>query len=212
MTQRKALEIGTRERVPMPDLQKAWAARSRTVLWFTGMLCFAILLCLSVSAKLNAQTIAARDVVAPAAYASFDPVARGREFQIAVVMNIRKGYHVNARKPTLEYLIPTDLKLEVPAGFKAGEVSYPEGKLRTFAFSKSDPLNVYEGSVILRVPVTVAADAATGAQTIPLKLRYQACSNEVCLPPVTLNVTATVNVAASPSAAKPAHAEIFAKH
>lgn len=161
---------------------------------------------------MNAQTIAARDVVAPAAYASFDPVARGHEFQLAVVMNIRKGYHVNARKPTLEYLIPTDLKLEPPTGFQAGEVSYPQGKLRTFAFSKSDPLNVYEGSVILRVPVTVAGDAPTGTQTIPLKLRYQACSNEVCLPPVTLNVTATVNVVASPSAAKAAHSEIFTKH
>ena len=33
-------------------------------------------------------------------------------------------------------------------------------------------------------------DAPTGAQHIPLKLRYQACNNEVCLPPVTLPVDA----------------------
>ena len=157
------------------------------------------------------QVPSAKDVVAPSAFASFDPAARGQKLQLAVVLKIRQGYHINARKPTLDYLIPTDLKIEWPAGFQAGEISYPQGHLRAFAFSKSDKLNVYEGNAILRVPVTVSADAAAGAQTIPLKLRYQACSNEVCLPPVTLSLTATVNVAASPSAAKPAHRELFPK-
>lgn len=158
-----------------------------------------------------AQIPSAKDVVAPSAYASFDPAARGHELQLAVVLKIRQGYHINARKPTLDYLIPTDLKLDLPSGLQAGEVAYPQGTLRTFAFSKSDKLNVYEGNAILRVPITVSADAPTGPQRIPLKLRYQACSNEVCLPPVTLSLTATVNVASSPSAAKPAHRELFPK-
>lgn len=163
------------------------------------------------SATEAAQIPAAKDVVAPSAYASLDPVGRGQSLQLAVVLKIRQGYHINARKPTLDYLIPTDLKLQTPAGFQAGEVSYPQGTLRAFAFSKSDKLNVYEGKTILRVPITVSADAPTGAQTIPLKLRYQACSNEVCLPPATLQLNATINVAASSSAAKPAHRELFPK-
>ena len=45
-----------------------------------------------------AQIPAARDVVKPSAFASFDPVARGKEMEIAVVMKIRDGYHVNARE------------------------------------------------------------------------------------------------------------------
>jgi hypothetical protein len=65
--------------------------------------------------------------------------------------------------------------------------------------------------VILRLPVTALASAPLGEQHIPLKLRYQACSNELCLPPVTLPLEAVVNVAASASAAKPAHSEIFGK-
>ena len=64
----------------------------------------------------QAQIPNAKDVVASAAYPSFEPVARGKEFQIAVVLKIRDGYHINARKTTLDYLIPTDLKVEVPAG------------------------------------------------------------------------------------------------
>jgi hypothetical protein len=155
-----------------------------------------------------AQVPSPKDVVAPAAFASYDPVARGKEFQIAVVMKIRDGFHVNARKKSADYLIATDLKTDGATGFKIGDVTYPEGELHTFSFSKT-PLNVYERTVVLKVPVTVAADAPTGAQHIPLKLRYQACSNEVCLPPVTLPVDASVNVAAGSGAAHPAHPELF---
>ena len=155
-----------------------------------------------------AQVPSPKDVVAPSAFASYDPVARGKEFQIAVVMKIREGFHVNARKKSAEYLIATDLKTGGATGFKIGEVKYPEGQERTFTFSKA-PLNVYEKTVVLKVPVTALADAPTGAQHIPLKLKYQACNNEVCLPPVTLPVDATVNVTASTSAAHPAHPELF---
>jgi thiol:disulfide interchange protein DsbD len=161
-------------------------------------------------AVLLAQVPSGRDVVKPEIYASLEPVGRGSSFQIAVVMKIRPGFHVNAREKSEVYLIATDLKATLPAGFTSGEVSYPKGKLEKFAFSKI-PLNVYQDTVILRMPVTALASAPLGEQHIPLKLRYQACSNELCLPPVTLPLDATLNVAASASAAKPAHSEIFGK-
>jgi cytochrome c biogenesis DsbD-like protein len=162
----------------------------------------------SVRTRATPQVPSPKDVVAPTAVASYDPVARGKQFQIAVVMKIREGFHVNARKKSAEYLIATDLKTDGATGFKIGDVAYPDGQERTFTFSKT-PLNVYEKTVVLKVPVTALADAPTGAQHIPLKLRYQACNNEVCLPPVTLPVDATVNVTASTSAAHPAHPELF---
>jgi DsbC/DsbD-like thiol-disulfide interchange protein len=158
--------------------------------------------------RVSAQVPNANEVVAPAAYASANPVARGVPFQLAVVLKIRPGFHINAREKSAAYLIATDLKYELPAGFTAGEAIYPKGTLHTFAFSKDKPLNVYEDTVTLKLPVTVTADAPLGEQRFALKVRYQACSNEVCLPPVTLPVVATVNVAATGS--KAAHAEIFA--
>jgi len=149
-----------------------------------------------------------RDVVSPSAYASLDPVARGSAFQLAVVLKIRPGFHINARQTSAEYLIATDLRPDVPAGFKPGDVAYPKGELHTFSFSKK-PLNVYEDKVIIRMALSALPDAPLGAQHIPLKLRYQACSNEVCLPPVTVDVDATITVAATPDAARHAHPELF---
>ncbi len=152
------------------------------------------------------QVPSGRDVVSPSTYASLDPAARGSSFQLAVVLKIRPGFHINAREKSEDYLIATDLKAELPAGFQAGEVSYPKGKLHSFTFSKK-PLNVYEDTVILRLSLTALPTAPLGAQHIPLKLRYQACSREICLPPVTLALDATLNVA--PSGAKPVHPEFF---
>jgi len=53
------------------------------------------------------------------------------------------------------------------------------------------------------MPVTALANAPLGEQHTPLKLRYQACSSELCLPPVTLTLDLTLNVAASASVARP---------
>jgi thiol:disulfide interchange protein DsbD len=185
-------------------------AKVRIQLVRVGACAFALLLATAniKAPRAAAQVPSPKDVVSPTAFVSYDPVARGKEFQIAVVMKIRDGFHVNARKKSAEYLIATDLKTDGAAGFKIGDVTYPEGELRTFTFSKT-PLNVYEKTIVLKMAATALSDAPTGAQHIPLKLRYQACNNEVCLPPVTLPVDATVNVTASASAAHPAHPEVF---
>lgn len=132
-------------------------------------------------------------------------------FQVAVVLKIRPGFHVNAREVSADYLIPTDLKTEVPAGFKLSDVIYPKGTLQTFSFSKNKPLNVYTNTVVVRLPLTVLPNASLGAQHLAMKLRYQACSNEICLPPVTKDVEATINVVADAAAAKPANPELFSR-
>jgi len=132
----------------------------------------------------GSQTPSGKDVVAPEAYASKDPVARGMSMQVAIVMKIRPGFHVNAREVTQDYL-------------------------QTFAFSKDKKLNVYTDTVVIKMPLTVLAGAPLGAQHLPLKLHFQACSNEICLPPVTKDVDATINIVANPSAAKSANAQYF---
>ncbi|HXR33146.1 MAG TPA: protein-disulfide reductase DsbD domain-containing protein [Verrucomicrobiae bacterium] len=155
------------------------------------------------------QTPSAKDVVTPTAFASYDPVARGMTFQVAVVLKIRHGFHVNSREVTFDYLIPTDLRADVPAGFKLDSVDYPKGTLQTFTFSKDKPLNVYTDTVILRLSLTVLKDAPLGPQHLAMKLRYQACSTEICLPPVTKDVELTLNVVAGRSSAKSSSSDLF---
>lgn len=175
-----------------------------------AFLAFLLLLPLLGSPAAHSQVPSGKDVVAPAAYVSYEPVARGQSFQIALVMKLRPGFHVNAREVTFDYLIPTELRADVPAGFQIGDVIYPKGKLQTFAFAKDKPLNVYSDSATLLLPLTALPDAPLGPQHLAMKLRYQACSTEICLPPVTKEVDATIHVVADRSAAKAAHPEVFA--
>jgi DsbC/DsbD-like thiol-disulfide interchange protein len=148
-------------------------------------------------------------VVKPQAYVSTGPIPKGKEFQIAVVVEIARGFHMNSHKPTDEYLIPTSLTAQLPAGFQLADTLYPEGKLEKFSFSPNKALDVYTGRVTLKMRLTAQGNAPLGPATIPLTLRYQACNNAACLPPVKVPVMVPVTVAAAGAKAQALHPELF---
>lgn len=152
----------------------------------------------------------AAEVVKAQPYVSLQPVPRGKAFEAAVVVQIAEGYHMNSHKPSDAYLIPTTLTPKLPDGIHLVDTIYPPGRLKKFAFSPDKPLDVYSGSVTLRLKLTAQDNAAIGAVTIPMILRYQACNNSACLPPVKIPVIAELKIAAAGAAAKPVHSEVFA--
>ena len=187
----------------------------KTQVRFVAALCALGVTCafvgrLAARAQETAMPQSAASVVKTNVYTSLDPVPRGKEFQVAVVVNIASGYHMNSHKPNDSYLIPTTLTPQLPAGITLVDTIYPAGKNLTFPFSPDKPLNVYTQSVTLRLKLTAGDAAALGDATIPITLRYQACNNSACLPPVKVPVNAAIKVAASDAKAKPAHPEIFA--
>ena len=151
----------------------------------------------------------ASSVVRPQAYVSLEPVPRGKEFQVAVVAEIARGFHMNSNHPSDAYLIPTTLTPQLPTGFKLLDTIYPEGQNQKFSFSPDKPLNVYSGSVTIKLRVLAETDATMGAISIPMTLRYQACNDSTCLPPVKLPVEAKIAVSGADTKAQAAHPEIF---
>ncbi len=147
-------------------------------------------------------------VVKRHAYVSLEPVPRGRTFEVAVVAEIRQGFHINSHQPTDEFLIPTTLTAQLPSGFREVEPVYPPGELRKFSFSPV-PLSVYTDRVTLILRLEAGASASLGAQSIPLLLRYQACNDTACLPPVKIPVEVKLTVAPAGTLAKNTHPEIF---
>lgn len=148
-------------------------------------------------------------VVKPAVFLSLEPVPRGRTFELAVVGEIQKGFHVNANKVLEDYLIPTTVTAELPAGWRLQETRYAEGKLLKFEFS-DQPLNVYEGTFVTRLKLSAPANAPLGVVKLPLTLRYQACNDVACLPPVKLALQAEVMIAAAGAKATPVNQKLFA--
>jgi thiol:disulfide interchange protein DsbD len=150
----------------------------------------------------------AASVLQPQAYVSLQPVPRGRAFEIAVVAKISPGFHINAHVPSEDYLIPTKITAELPAGISLVETTYPSGVMRKFQFAKT-PLRVYETSFTVRMKLRAGSSAPLGHQKIALTIGYQACNQDACLPPTKLPVTAELEIAAVDTPAKAANENIF---
>jgi len=161
-------------------------------------------------AQESAAVPSAASIVKAHSFVSMEPVPRGKEFQAAVVAEIRSGYHVNSHKPSDEYLIATTLTAQLPEGFKLVDTIYPAGRQEKFSFSPDKPLDVYTGSVTFKLRLVAEAGAAIGAVKIPVILRYQACNDTTCLPPVKIPVELNVDVGAADAKGRAVHPEIFA--
>ena len=122
-----------------------------------------------------------------------EKIKKGRVVRASVVMDIPAGLHVQSNKPLDKFLIATKLDVETPAGMKVGPISYPRALMRKLKFSKG-MVAVYEGKSVLRFNVTVPANYSGGSGEIKGKLRFQACDDESCFPPVTREVKIWLNV------------------
>lgn len=119
-------------------------------------------------------------------------VTRGKAVRGTIVLSVPGGLHVNSNRPGNEYQIPTTVRLS-GEGAKVSGATYPRGKNRKFGFSES-AINVYEGRTTFPFTVTVPANFKGNTIKVRATVRYQACSNEVCYPPKSKEVTLTARV------------------
>lgn len=117
----------------------------------------------------------------------------GGSAELAIPISILPGYHVNANPATFDYLIATELTFDKADGITFGKPLYPASEKRKFQFAP-EPLAVYEGTVQIKLPLQAAAGAATGKRTLAVHLRVQACDEEKCFPPDTLQATPAVEL------------------
>jgi thiol:disulfide interchange protein DsbD len=121
----------------------------------------------------------------------------GDEVEGTITAKIADGWHVNSNKPTDEFAIPTVLTLD-DASAELIAATYPPHAMKAFEFTGGKELAVYDGTF----PIGFRAKLKGGATKIIARLRYQACSDRVCLPPsdATAEIDATKLVAAAPGA------------
>ena len=127
------------------------------------------------SAELAAPTSvgpgASRDHVTVSAQRTADGEA------IEVRLAIDPGFHINANPASADYLVPTRITAE---DGEIGAIDYPPGQPFRAAFA-SESIDVYEGELILRAPLV-------GEVPARLQVEIQACNDEVCLAPDTVEV------------------------
>ena len=124
-------------------------------------------------------------------YLSLDKVQPGSQFQIAVVVEIAEGWHINAN-PAGEGLIGTEVLLPDAPTVAFGEVVYPRGDVLDIASIGVAP--VYHDTITIGIQAELLQNAPIQPMTLALQLQYQACNDEQCLLPETLPVTIPLDV------------------
>ena len=69
---------------------------------------FTLTLCVHLI-QINVLAQGSQSVVDVKHFVSVDGIRNGDSFELATVLTIAPGYHINAHKPTLDYLIPTKI-------------------------------------------------------------------------------------------------------
>ena len=145
------------------------------LLFFTAIF-FAFGLC-----SANAQT-----VTGTIGNGTFTP---GKSVRATVVLSLPGGLHANSHNPGGEYSVPTTVRASAK-GVRIGAVSYPRGHNRKFEFS-ADTINVYEGRTSFGFNITVPSTYKATTLRVNVTVKYQACTNEVCYPPKSKQITLT---------------------
>jgi thiol:disulfide interchange protein DsbD len=122
----------------------------------------------------------------------------GDDVEGTVTVTIAAGWHVNSNTPLDDFAIPTVLDFDPATASLTAAPQYPAQIMKSFEFSGGKQLPVFEGTF----PIPFRAKLKPGVTKLVATLRYQACSDKVCLQPK----TATAEIDASALTAAPAAA------
>ncbi len=148
-----------------------------------------------ISSSADVVKVRAADVSIPA----------GGNADATVTLSISPGYHINGNPATFSYLIATEVRqVPAPDGICVAirKIVYPAGMIKKFAFAEK-PLAVYEGEVVIKLPLHVPRPREGGCygyltkgahESLPIEVRVQACDTEKCYAPDTLKTTIAVDV------------------
>lgn len=167
------------------------AKKIREVLMKAIKLIFLLVLSGCLSAPALAQSSSSVIKVRPAE--SNYKLKQGTAAQMGLVVEINDGYHINSNRPSDKNLVATALKFDRMPGLSTTPVIYPKAKMQKFEFSPK-PLSVFEGKVIFKLSARALPAAPIGSHVLKGKLTVQACNNQVCLRPQTVDVAIPVEV------------------
>ena len=120
-------------------------------------------------------------------------ITRGKDAVLSLHISIPQGLHIQASKPSEEFFIPTEVRLDKTEGLEIGNPGYPDPVTLSAAWSEVKLL-VYENTITVAIPLRVLPTASPGKRRISGTLRYQGCTHSACLPPKTQSFIIDLNL------------------
>jgi len=111
-------------------------------------------------------------------------VPAGKPSPVILHFRVAQGLHINSHTPSDQFLIPTDFSISEGVGVRLGAATYPPGTIISLAFDPNTKLSVYTGEFAIQARI----EATPGNHLVQAKLHYQACDQNQCMPPKTIDV------------------------
>ena len=159
---------------------------------------------------MTSETLAqpGRIPIALTTVAEADVTHTGTTYRVAIDARLEPGYHVNSNKPLEDFLIPTVLTLEPPAGIALNALAWPE-PIMLEQVGANQPLAVFEEEFVIGATFALGSDLVPGNYTVPGTLRYQACDERMCYIPTTAAVEFQLSVVPETQNPTLTHVELF---
>lgn len=122
-------------------------------------------------------------------------LAPGASGAVGVRLEIQPGYHV--------YADMLDVRATASSPLTLGAVRYPSGTQAPDPAAPGQLRELYEGALRVDVPVSTLAGATASQAPVQLRVRYQACTRDLCTLPIEEDVTALVRLARASSSWSP---------
>ena len=158
-------------------------------------------LALAIISANGAAATGSADIVAIDSVALAPRLEAGGTATLRVKAQIGAGWHINSNRPSTAYYIPTRFTFTAPPNIGAGAVVYPPAHEVSLKFVGGEKLSVFTGTVEFKLAL-LAAPGFRSDIGAPARVRidYQACSNEQCLRPASLESTIDLASAAASAA------------
>lgn len=122
------------------------------------------------------------------------PQKPGATFKALLRARIEEGWHLYSLDQREDGPKPTRISAPPNQPFElAGEIESPTPLVamdENFGFETE----FYEEAAVFGLPLRVAASAAQGQHKLQVQVRYQTCTQKLCLPPKTVKLGLTVEV------------------
>lgn len=106
-------------------------------------------------------------------------VLPGSAVRVAIRLRMPNGFYINTEQPSDPYLVPTSISLATMSGVQLSRVVYPAA-VSLSQRGASRALRVLPQDAVVGASLTVESRVSPQQLTVPIAVRYQACSVSRC--------------------------------
>lgn len=150
------------------------------------------------------------EVVTVKTFISQDGVHTGEDIDVAFLLDILPGWHINGPELADQFLIACTLMIDEDDTIEVAEIYYPVPETRAYSFSEVE-LQVYEGKVVLGARIKVGDTIPQGKNILKASFLYQACDDMSCMAPETLEFEIPFQVVPASTEIKQINQDIFSQ-